>query len=548
MSDNENPNNVSIKFAEDFASRFMNQYANMLQVWSKNGYYNPIYANNAMKQFNTYSNRPTEEKLISWLNNPRYNEKELRGCSEFLFWSIMQFNRSVIHFASIANFDYELIPINPPNINVGNKIIALYKKQKEKNNEWLRKFRVKEQCENIMMDVVRSGGKFYYLRENENGYYLQTMPDDYCYISGRNELTGYNYSLNMSFFYQFPESVNGFAPEFYNWYQEFLNRKKVLNEKANPYRFMPIEKAVVFKWDDTRPEIIPPLSGSFKDSISIQDYKDLLKLNAELQTYQIMYLQAPLDESKKPTMTAQEITNYVAVAQSLVPQGTGVISTPMELNSIKFNNAQNMNNIVGTGENNFWSSIGVAGGIFGMDTKSAIALKMSVQSDYNYIKHMYNQFERFINYQLSKIDGKFNFKIRFLRRNEFLLEEDKKSSLSFVQNGGSPSRLFSSYGYEPYEHESIMLDSHYSNLYNLMRPLKTSYTLSKDDNKGKPQMQDSEIGQSGLDTRDGGYNEGKFSLKYCVNCGTEIDNSNNIDNIFCSEECQEEYCQNVLNE
>lgn len=530
----------SVSFAEDFSNRFMNQYTKFLSNYANSNFYNPIYANSALKRFNTNSLRPTEDKLIKWFNNPRYHEQEIRGCGDFLFNAVMQYNRSAAHFASIMNFDYELIPLNPPTLDADKKTIDLYKKQKLKNCEWLRKFRIKEQFQSVMFDVMRDGGNCYYLRESEDAMTLQPMPQDYVYINGRTDYS-YTFSLNMSFFLQFPESTNGFAPEFYEWYQEFLNKKELLNEKANPYRMMPVEKSVVFKWDNTRPEMIPPLASSFKDAINIQDYKDLLKLNAELQTYQIMYLQAPLDKDGKPTVSAQEIINYVSIAQSLAPPGTGVISTPMELNNIKFNNSQNMNNITGTGEQSYWSSVGVAGGIFGSDTKSAVALKQSVQADYNYVKHMYDFFEKWINFQLSMIDGKFNFKIRFLRRNEFFIEDDKKSALTFVQSGGSPSRLLSAYGYEPFEHESILIDSHISEVYNLMRPLKTSYTLSNNQG-GRPTAEESgkEVSDSNSQTREGSYNDGKFSQLKCKNCETEIDMNNEFAP-FCSESCMEEW-------
>jgi len=539
---NENLNPLSANFAEEFATRFMDTYAKFIQKssGSNSNFYNPLYANNAMKRMNTLPTRPTEANIISWLNNPRYFEKQLMACSDFLYWSVMQYQRSVAHFASLLNFAYELIPLNPPPLNSNQKIVDLYIKQRAKNNEWLRKFRIKEQCPNVMSDVMRSGGKFYYLRESEEGNSLMSLPDDYMTIDGKTDY-GFTSALSMNFFKQFPNAMAGFAPEFSEWYKEFLGDNES-NKNANPYRSLPYDKAVVFKFDDNRPEIVPPLSGTFKDGIQIQDYKDLLKLSAELQTYQIMYLKAPLDENGKPTMTAPEVINYVALAQSLVPPGTGVISTPMEMDNAKFTNSQNMNNIVGTSEQQFWSSVGVAGGIFGMDTKSAIALKLSVQADYNYIKHMYSQFERFINLQLFKIGGKYNFAIHFLRRCEFFLDDDKQSALSLAQSGGQPERLLASYDYEPFEMDNVLVDSLLNKTRSMMIPLQSSFTTSSSDNKGgAPKKSDGQLGEAGSETRGGGYNENeKFSQRVCKNCNSPI----NIDDEFapfCSDSCMEEH-------
>jgi len=557
-NNNPNPSPLSANFAEEFATKFMDSYVKFIKQTSNsnsnntNSFYNPLYANNAMKRMNSLPTRPTEANIIGWLNNPRYFEKQLMACSDFLYWSVMQYQRSVAHFASLLNFAYEIIPLNPPTLNSNQKTIDLYIKQRAKNNEWLRKFRIKEQCSNVMSDVMRSGGKFYYLRESEEGNSLMALPDDYMTIDGKTDY-GFTCGLNMTFFKQFPNAMSGFAPEFAEWYKEFLFDNES-NKNSNPYRSLPYDKAIVFKFDDNRPEIVPPLSGTFKDGIQIQDYKDLLKLSAELQTYQIMYLKAPLNDQGVPTMSAQEVINYVALAQTLVPPGTGVISTPMDMENAKFTNAQNMNNIVGTSEQQFWSSVGVAGGIFGMDTKSAIALKLSVQADYNYIKHMYNQFERFINLQLSKIGGKYNFAIHFLRRCEFFLDDDKQSALSFAQSGGQPERLLASYDYEPFEMDNVLVDSLLNKTRSMMIPLQSSFTTSSsssspNDKGGAPKKSDGQLGESGAETRGGGYNENeKFSQQLCLSCGGTINTLNNLHGIFCNEDCQLEFAQNIVDE
>lgn len=305
----------SPNFAEDFAYRFMNQYGRILDRLNREGgnnYFNPLYANSAMKRWNSQDGKPTEQNISKWLRNPRANEQSLRACSNFLFDSIQHYNRSISYMANLLNFDYELIPLNPPTIDSDIKTIDLYQRQKQKAMDWLRQFRVKEQFSNIMLDVVRSGGKCYYLRENDENtsIYLQSMPEDYVVINGRTDVLGYTYSLNQSFFYTYPEAMEGFAPEFYLWYQEFLNRKNLLNDKANPWRIMPYDKSVVFKWDDTRVDMIPPLSGTMLDAITISDYKDIIRLNIELQNYCLLYLETPLDKSTgKPVMSAQEVTN-----------------------------------------------------------------------------------------------------------------------------------------------------------------------------------------------------------------------------------------------
>lgn len=538
-------NNIMFS-AEQFANLFVTQYSKFIENYATNGWYNPIYANNLMKRFNTTSDKPTINDIVRWLGNPRYFEQQLRGMSDWLTYASQYYNRTINYVANILNFDYELIPINPPHIDASSKEIDLYQKQKVINNEWLRKFRVKEQCTNVVLDVAKSGGKYYYLRHSMNSDYLQGMPDDYCYINGRVDSVGYTYAMNMAFFYQCPESIAGFAPEFAQWYQEFLDKKATLNEKANPYRQMPVDRAVVFKMDDTRPEMIPPFAGSFKNALEVEDYQDLVKLKSQLQTFQLLYLEIPKDSDGKPTISAQDAITYTAVAQSQVPTGTGLVSTPMHMDQVKFDNSQNLNNIIGLGANNYYQDAGISPTLFGSDTKSAVGITNSIQTDFLEFSPLYNQFERFINLQLSKIDGKYDFAIKFLRRSSYDLENDQKNSMTYVDHGLPITMALSARGYEPWQYENVIIDGKISNYNNKLVVPQTAYTNSGKNGGGRPSAEDKgqTISDSNDATRSQGSNADKqFSKHVCLNCGTEISEKGEYKD-FCDIECMKQYLEN----
>jgi len=542
----------SVQYAEDFASNFMRQYGkfmeNFASATSSANFYNPIYANSAMKQFNVNSNKPTVSSLVQWMSNPKHFEKQIQSASEWLSYACEFYTRSIYYAANILNFDYELIPINPPSANAKKTEIDLYKRQKYDNNDWLRKFRVKEQCSNTMLDVIKTGGAGYYLRHSDTSDYLQSMPSDYIYINGRVDTVGYTYSMNMSFFYQFPQSMYGFAPEFAEWYKDFIMPDGSFNDRGNPYKRMPVNKSVVFKFDDTRPEMLPPFVGVLKNALEIEDYQDLLKLKAQLQTFQMLYLEIPKDDKGVPTISAKDSINYVAVAQTQVPTGTGIVSSPMHLEQIKFDNSQNFNNIIGLGASNYYQSSGLCPAIFGDSTKSAIGIANSIQTDYLMFEHMYNQFERFINYQLSMISGKYNFAIKFLRRSNYTLNDDVKNAFTLLDHGGAVGSVLSAKGYEPWQHENVLLDNKFSGLNDLLIVPQTSFTKSSksDDKGGRPTSEESgnAITDSNDQTRSDGGNDNKFSSHQCLNCGKEIDSNE----MFCSDDCKIEWAQSIIDE
>lgn len=537
--------------SEKFANQFVTTYAKVMETMMSNrlssvGYYNPIYANNAMKRFNSASGKPTINNVMNWLLNPRQFEKQLQQTSNWLADACEFYTRMLYYVANILNFDYELVPLNPP-LTKNKKEIDLYKKQKAKNNEWLRKFRIKEQLSNVMIEVVRSGGQAYYLRHSDYSDYLQGMPDDYIWINGRTDSVGYTYAMNMSFFYQFPSSISSFAPEFYSFYQEFLTDDGKFNNQMNPYKRMPVESSVIFKFDDSRPEMLPPFSGVLKNALEVEDYQDLLKLKAQLQTFQLLYLEIPKDSNGVPTMKAPEAAMYAANAQAQSPSGTGIMTSPMTLEQIKFDNSQNFNNIIGLGAKNFYESSGLSPAVFGDSTKSAVGITNSIHTDYLMFEHMYDQFERFINFQLSMISGKYNFAIRFLRRSNYKIDEDITNAFKLLDHGGQVSRVLSAMGSEPWQHENMLIDNMISGITDLLIVPSTAFTKSsKDNGSGRPTAEDNnnQISDANDQTRsDGGNADKKFSKHECLNCGKQLD-----DGLFCNDDCKLEWARYTVEE
>jgi hypothetical protein len=213
-----------------------------------------------------------------------------------------------------------------------------------------------------------------------------------------------------------------------------------------------------------------------------------------------------------------------------------------------------MNNIIGLGAAAYYQSAGMTPALFGGETKSAVGIQSSIQADYLMFQHMYDQFERFLNYQLLKIEGKFNFAVKFLRRSNYKLDEDKKESITLLDRGFPVSRVMSAHGYEPWEHESALIDNKISELTNLLIPPQTAFTMSSSggDKGGRPTSEESgkQMTDSNDATRSGEYNIGKFSTYVkvnCIYCNKEL-GLDNISNVFCNEDCQFEYASSIVEE
>lgn len=481
----------SDEFIEQFANRLSNNLSRL------NSFYNPYYANSLMKDINNSPTKPNNQQLKKWIENPQYFEKELRDVSSYLESSVMQYFRSVAHFASILSFKYQLIPEYAPPEGRGKR--KTYDNCKARSNEWLRKFRPVEQFQNVMFHTMLDGGAYYYVREDDNYIELQEMPRDYCKITGRVPALGYTYAFNLVYFAKYTNELAWYAPEFQFWWEDIIKEYKDYLS-INVWKPMPPEKSIIFKFQDYNATMRPPLSGVFKDAVEIQDYKDILKSKIELDTWKIIMMEIPKDKDGKPIVDARTAADFNAMVQAQLPMGVKSATTLMKSEAINFEQAQSQNNIIGMGEQNFWGSVGVAGNQFGGETNSGNALKYSNLADYNFVKHMYKQFERFVNFHLKQLKGEYSFRVKFSGCSYFD-EEEKKQSLSFAQSGGAPEFMYAMHGYEPYEVESMLADSFTSDIRKYTVPIQTAATMSSKDG-GAPSKLNSEMTDEGITSRD----------------------------------------------
>lgn len=503
-SDNQTQESSDTKedFVLHFARAMNNSYTNSV-------FLNPIWQNELLKNINMNPvkyNRETVEKLIS---NPRANEKELRELAQYLENYIMQFNRLVNYYGTILTFDHYLEPTNADEDDMKS---TTFKKSYKKALDWLDKFDVKKTLSDITKMVILEDAKFYYVRESENGITLQEMPSDYCKITHKNDL-GYQYAFNMMYFNRVGVSLEDFAPEFREYYIDFLQN----NDNGSNYFYwqeLDPKKAVCFKFDENRAGQTPPLMGLFLDSVEIAAYKSLLKTKTQLDVWKIIYNKIPLHtESKGGTtkdnfaLQADTVGKFQALMQSAMPEGVKVIASPLDAEAFDFNQSQTNNNIVGIGQQQFYDAAGTSPVLFGSDHQNGTGLQASQKTDESFVMHMYRVYERFINMQLKQVTGKYRFKIRFPNITIFNRSEKFEMYLKAGQFGFPKLLIACSMGLSPSETVNMSNLEKSLDLTSLLTPLASTHTQVN--NQGRPSMSIEQLGDAGMKTRDNGSNDNR---------------------------------------
>lgn len=499
MTENKEPKDEKKKDKEPFDVKTFAQNAN--DFMSFMGFYNnPIWRNEILKELTSTPVPYDREKVKELIKNPVHNEKALKDLAQYLLNNSNHFKRIVHYFATMLDFRHMLIPLDSDE----NK--QFYKSYK-KALDWLNKFNIEYEFSKIMQTIILEDAGFYYLRENNNTITLQRMPTDYCKIVDQTEL-GYQYAFNMVYFMRPGVSLDAFAPEFTQYYEEFEN-----GDENVPFYWkdLPPEKAFVFKWDENFAGIIPVLIGLYLDTVEIEEFKQLLKSKTVLENWKILFQKIPMkqgDKAEKNDFLIEPDTagQFQSIIKKALPSGTTVISSPMDITPVNFENAPNQNNFVGFAQDNFFSSAGVPPILFGASSDSSAGVSQSIIVDENFVRRMYFQFSRFINFQLNKITGKYKFAVDFMGSTKFNQQQQIDNAMKVIPIGMPIDLMSHAVGLKPGYLDNLLILEKMRKTKDMMRPPASSHTQSTNEG-GRPTKSEDQLDSSGVKSKDNGDND-----------------------------------------
>lgn len=491
---------------DDFIKQYAKSITSTLKRINANNVYNPMLGKEILKSISSSSKMPTSTDIESWLKDPRKYASQLRGVDKYFNESVMQYKRTTNHLEKILTFRYDMRLTTDFEEDEADDVIKATKKVWN----YLRDFGVPYHSAMVMNRVVHNGGGFFYYQDANDYKTLIEMPIDYCYITGRWD-RGYTFAIDLNWFAD-KSYLKETVPEIYAYYETFLEMKKLnLNRKSladYQYYPVPVEKGFVFTFDNNSVDMIPPLTPVFKDATAIMTYKNLLMQRTALDTWKVIAQQIPLDKNDTPIFSGEQAEMFIDFIQSVLPDGTAVFATPMETKEVDFSSgASSKDNIVGRGEELFWRSAGVNGGLMDASDKSSATMKYSLINDEGFVDTVYQQFADFINLQLRVVSRKYRFLVKFYG-NRYTEKDDAKEYKEFVVGAnGTLGKLYALWGYEPFEVLPTMKLENALKYKELSLPIISGSQMSgKQDGSGAPEKSDSQIGDAGMQTRDNDSN------------------------------------------
>lgn len=461
---------------------------------------NPYYMNTILKQLLGYAQEFTREQVLGYIKNPVQNELALKKVHQYLMNFSMFYKRIINYLATILTFDYVLIPMNI--ISNEEAKSAAFKRSYKKTLDWLEKFKLKEELINIMKAVIGEDAAYYYLRENNETITLQRIPTDYCKIISRTEL-GFQYAFDLTYFNNPGVNIDNFAPEFKEAYAEYLRGKNVsLN-----WVILDPEKAWCFKFDENTAVVTPPLSGLFIDALEITEFKALIKTRTVLDAIMLLCMKIPMKSDKDAKkneflIDLNTATKFHKLVKSNLPaDGFNLVTSPMSIESIKLEGGESRKDIIGFAESSFYKSAGIPSLLFESDKKvGSVGLDYSSKTDESFVIHMYRQFERFLNFNINKVSGKYKFHVWMPDITIFNRKEKAELFLKQAQSGYSKTLVACAMGMTPQDFINLNLLENSLEFLDNMKVLPSSHTQNSSEG-GRPLKPDNELETKGEESR-----------------------------------------------
>ena len=492
--------------------------------------FNPLLANSYLKDINMRPAEQDRERIKKLIANPRDNEQALRRLSQYLYNTQSAYKRMIHYLSDILTFDWYPIPINATEEDMKK---STFKKDYDNMCSWFDKFNVKKEFTKALLKMCLEDGYFVYLRESDNALFLQEMPIDWCIVDSYWEY-GYMYSFNLMYFQQMGVDINGFAPEFKKYYKNALDMQK--NKTYYPNIRAEMRNGQWMYWQQINPEngwvfkfhthfagLVPPLMGVFLDFADIPYLKDLQKVKADLEVYKIILGAVPRNKENKTGSKADDfavdpntLAEFIKIAKNNLPSSVDIKALPLENPEIfSFDSATEVkNDVVLKALNNIFSQTGIDKNLFNTDRANVASMNASKLMDSIFIQRLYKQFEDFCTYHVNKLTKRYKFKIVF-EGTIYDRDDRQKHALELAQNGIITSKIASAEGMSIKDLDSSMLLMKWLGFTDKLTPIKTSYTMSKEDSKGGRQAkEDNDLTDAGEVSRDAGSNIDKDIGEY----------------------------------
>jgi hypothetical protein len=413
------------------------------------------------------------------------NQERLREISQLLWAKSPQYQRLIKYFSGMATFAHVITPIKE--IRKVNRNKAL--KQFVEIGELVKLMNLRHEMTKVLSVVFREDIFYGYLHRDKKSFYIQQMPSEICKASSVEDGV-LNYSVDMSYFEKNEKTLGRWAREIQVKYREW-KAMKAQNPKISKWVELDAQNTICIKMNEDLLEVFPPFAGTFDAIFDIEAFKELRKDKEQLGNYMVLTQKLPMrtdtDNNNDFLIDKDFMMFFHNQASDVVPENVGVITSPMEIEPVRFDQDRADRDGVGKATRDFWEGSGASQLLFSSDNNSSAGLTMSIKADEEIVFTLLTQIERWLNRYLK---GEFNdlmFNVNILPVTRFNQDTMYKMYLESATYGVPvKSYLSATVGLDPIEVMNMaFLENDLLKMHEEWIPLQSAHTMSDDGQVGE---------------------------------------------------------------
>lgn len=448
--------------------------------------------------------RYTQSEVRDMIENyqDERNQRQLVEISRMLYVKSNQYKRLINYFSDMLLFPYFIVP----NQDISNIDRDKAVEQYYEISMLVDKMKLKHEMRNVLRVSFVEDVFYGYIHMDKNDFYIQKIDSSLCKITHVEDGV-YNFSIDMSYFEANEERLVGWAKEIQLKYEAWKKEKKK-NRQIGDYVELSVNNTICIKLNEELREIIPPFVGTFDSIFDIDAFKQLRKNKEELNNYMALVQKLPIrtntDDINDFLIDEEFFRHFHNMVVDIAPDNVGVVTSPMDIDFIRFDKDKVDSDGVAKAERDFWAGSGTSQSLFSVDKNSNQGILLSIKTDEEIVFSVLAQIERWLNRFIKNHIKNTLYTVKLMEVTHFN-QKEVFERLTTAGNNGVPVRtqISAVVGMSPVETINMLhLENDILNLDEKFIPLQTSHTQSGNDKGGRPEKDADELTDEGIKSRD----------------------------------------------
>lgn len=446
----------------------------------------------------------TRKQILNMCQYPERYGKQIIKLMNYMYQKSGYVRRIIDYFSNMAKANYYVDTefLNPSAFTQIKSDVL--KKNYMKFCAQTSKFDMSNNINTIINQMYLHDIVYAYVVETDTDISYYFLDPQYCELGGLVNGNVYQFAINRSLL------SNSYFESLPNGLQQLIETS--CHTSLNNMVDVPYENSFCIKYHNNFLHLFPPFFPMIADVLLIDEYKDLSKTKAINDAYKLLVLKIPTKDGKL-TMDDPIISPFIQTALQVVQENIGVLPYPDSVDSVEFSSTNSDDrDKVSDAINWTFAETGVSESLMSGAT-SGSELKLSITNDSGDIFRIYRMIENWISLQM-KLRGfiykSYRFVYHLLDITIFNQQDVVDSELKLAQASiPNKQRVCAAIGMNP----SAMLGNItmeqvvFRDVFDLMQPLRSSYTISGSEEAGRPESDIEDLSASGEASKENNTND-----------------------------------------